>query len=103
MAIYRINAPILRDLLGVGLYLFNTRHEFITVLAGDFYDRRTFSRRCGACNWPMAACSFSRSLASVFVTAGSPGTSMKANWTSTHGVTVGVVRIAAAVGETDRW
>lgn len=38
--IYRINAPILRDLLVSSFDLFNTRHELITVLAGDFYDRR---------------------------------------------------------------
>ncbi|MGB8135573.1 MAG: hypothetical protein WCF15_02175 [Pseudolabrys sp.] len=40
--IYRINAPILRDLLVSSFDLFNTRHELITVLAGDFYDRRRF-------------------------------------------------------------
>jgi len=40
--IYRINAPILRDLLVSSFDLFNTRHELITVLAGDFYDRRKF-------------------------------------------------------------
>ncbi|MFY9685456.1 MAG: hypothetical protein WAJ88_06625, partial [Pseudolabrys sp.] len=40
--IYRINAPILRDLLVSSFDLFNTRHGLITVLAGDFYDRRRF-------------------------------------------------------------
>jgi len=40
--IYRINAPILRDLLVSSFDLFNTRHELITVLAGDFYGRRRF-------------------------------------------------------------
>jgi flavin-dependent dehydrogenase len=40
--IYRINAPILRDILVSSFDLFNTRHELITVLAGDFYDRRRF-------------------------------------------------------------
>jgi hypothetical protein len=40
--IYRINAPILRDLLVSSFDLFNTQHELITVLAGDFYDRRRF-------------------------------------------------------------
>ena len=40
--IYRINAPILRDLLVSSFDLVNTRHELITVLAGDFYDRRRF-------------------------------------------------------------
>lgn len=40
--IYRINSPILRDLLVSSFDLFNTRHELITVLAGDFYDRRSF-------------------------------------------------------------
>ncbi len=40
--IYRINAPILRDLLVSSFDLFNTRHALITVLAGDFYDRRRF-------------------------------------------------------------
>jgi len=40
--IYRINAPVLRDLLVSSFDLFNTRHELITVLAGDFYDRRRF-------------------------------------------------------------
>src|SRR6185295_17129653 len=39
--IYRINAPILRDLLVSSFDLFNTRHELITVLAGDFYGRRS--------------------------------------------------------------
>lgn len=39
--IYRINSPILRDLFVSSFDLFNTRHELITVLAGDFYGRRS--------------------------------------------------------------
>jgi hypothetical protein len=40
--IYRINSPILRDVLMSTFDLFNTRHELITILAGDFYERRSF-------------------------------------------------------------
>jgi flavin-dependent dehydrogenase len=39
--IYRINSPILRDLFVSSFDLFNTRHALITVLAGDFYGRRS--------------------------------------------------------------
>lgn len=39
--IYRINSPILRDLLMSSFDLFNTRHELITILAGDFYERHS--------------------------------------------------------------
>jgi len=40
--IYRINSPILRDILMSSFDLFNTRHGLITILAGDFYERRYF-------------------------------------------------------------
>ena len=40
--IYRINSPILRDILMSSFDLFNTRHGLITILAGDFYERRSF-------------------------------------------------------------
>ncbi|MGB8110924.1 MAG: NAD(P)/FAD-dependent oxidoreductase [Pseudolabrys sp.] len=39
--IYRINSPLLRDIFMSSFDLFNTRHELITILAGDFYERRT--------------------------------------------------------------
>ena len=39
--IYRINSPVLRDLLTSSFDIFNTRHELITILAGDFYERRS--------------------------------------------------------------
>ena len=35
--IYRINSPLLRDILMSSFDLFNTRHELIRILAGDFY------------------------------------------------------------------
>jgi flavin-dependent dehydrogenase len=40
--IYRINSPILRDLLMSSIDLFNTRQRLITILAGDFYESRSF-------------------------------------------------------------
>ena len=40
--IYRINSPILRDLLMSSFDLFNTRQRLITILAGDFYESRSF-------------------------------------------------------------
>ena len=40
--IYRINSSILRDILMSPFDLFDTRHELITILAGDFYERRSF-------------------------------------------------------------
>jgi hypothetical protein len=40
--IYRINSPILRDILMSSFDLFNTRHGLINILAGDFYERRSF-------------------------------------------------------------
>jgi flavin-dependent dehydrogenase len=40
--IYRINSPLLRDILMSSFDLFNTRHELIRILAGDFYERRSF-------------------------------------------------------------
>lgn len=40
--IYRINSPLMRDILMSRFDLFNTRHELITILAGDFYERRSF-------------------------------------------------------------
>jgi flavin-dependent dehydrogenase len=40
--IYRINSPILRDLLMSSFDLFNTRQKLITILAGDFYKRHLF-------------------------------------------------------------
>lgn len=39
--IYRINNPILRDLLMSSFDLFNTRQQLITILAGDFYERHS--------------------------------------------------------------
>jgi hypothetical protein len=39
--IYRINSPLLRDIFMSSFDLFNTRHELITILAGDFYERRS--------------------------------------------------------------
>jgi flavin-dependent dehydrogenase len=38
--IYRINSPLLRDIFMSSFDLFNTRHELIRILAGDFYQRR---------------------------------------------------------------
>lgn len=38
--IYRINSPLLRDIVMSSFDLFNTRHELIRILAGDFYQRR---------------------------------------------------------------
>jgi flavin-dependent dehydrogenase len=40
--IYRINDPILRDLLMSSFDLFNTRQQLIKILAGDFYERHAF-------------------------------------------------------------
>jgi flavin-dependent dehydrogenase len=40
--IYRINDPILRDLLMSSFDLFNTRQQLIKILAGDFYERHSF-------------------------------------------------------------
>jgi flavin-dependent dehydrogenase len=40
--IYRINSPILRDLLMSSFDLFNTRQKLITILAGDFYESNSF-------------------------------------------------------------
>ena len=40
--IYRINSPLLRDILMSSFDLFNTRHELIRILAGDFYDPKSF-------------------------------------------------------------
>ena len=40
--IYRINSPLLRDIFMSSFDLFNTRHELITILAGDFYERRSW-------------------------------------------------------------
>ena len=39
--IYRINSPVLRDLLMSSFDLFNTRHGLIKILAGDFYGQRS--------------------------------------------------------------
>ena len=39
--IYRINSPLLRDIFMSSFDLFNTRHELIRILAGDFYERRS--------------------------------------------------------------
>jgi flavin-dependent dehydrogenase len=40
--IYRINSPVLRDLLMSSFDLFNTRQKLITILAGDFYESHSF-------------------------------------------------------------
>jgi len=40
--IYRINSPLLRDIFMSSFDLFNTRHELITILAGDFYETRSW-------------------------------------------------------------
>jgi flavin-dependent dehydrogenase len=40
--IYRINSPLLRDILMSSFDLLNTRHELIRILAGDFYDPKSF-------------------------------------------------------------
>ncbi|HEY6701530.1 MAG TPA: NAD(P)/FAD-dependent oxidoreductase [Pseudolabrys sp.] len=40
--IYRINSPLLRDIFMSSFDLFSTRHELITILAGDFYERRSW-------------------------------------------------------------
>ena len=39
--IYRINSPLLRDIFMSSFDLFNTRHELIRILAGDFYEQRS--------------------------------------------------------------
>jgi flavin-dependent dehydrogenase len=38
--IYRISSPLLPDIFMSSFDLFNTRHELIRILAGDFYQRR---------------------------------------------------------------
>jgi flavin-dependent dehydrogenase len=38
--IYRINAPVLRDIFMAPFDLFDTRHGLIAMLAGDFYSQR---------------------------------------------------------------
>jgi flavin-dependent dehydrogenase len=40
--IYRINNPILRDLLMSSFDLLNTRQQLIKILAGNFYERHSF-------------------------------------------------------------
>src|SRR5262249_44525590 len=40
--IHRINSPILRDIFMSSFDLFNTRHGLIRILAGDFYEQRSF-------------------------------------------------------------
>jgi flavin-dependent dehydrogenase len=40
--IYRINSPLMRDIFMSSFDLFNTRHELITILAGDFYETRSW-------------------------------------------------------------
>ena len=40
--IYRINDPILRDLMMSSFDLFNTRQQLIKILAGDFYAQTSF-------------------------------------------------------------
>jgi flavin-dependent dehydrogenase len=67
--IYRINSPILRDVLMSTFDLFNTRHELITILAGDFYERRSFLSPCGGCSLPTVSCCLPQSLDFVSVTA----------------------------------
>ena len=39
--IYRINSPVLRDILMSSFDLFKTRHGLIKILAGDFYGQRS--------------------------------------------------------------
>ena len=63
--IYRINSPLLRDIFMSSFDLFSTRHELITILAGDFYERRSW---LSPLRRPMAACSSCRNSDSASAT-----------------------------------
>ena len=41
--IYRINTPVLRDIIMASFDLFNTRNGLLAILAGDFYETPWFS------------------------------------------------------------